>query len=82
MAKRVASWTCEALEKALLAADVPVLAVASPAEMLASAAVAQRGLRTQGSDGPLIRFPVRLKGMDGVHLSMQPRDWIADQIPQ
>lgn len=75
MASRVAAWNCADLKQALLAADVPVLVVESPAEMLESAAVAERGLRTEGSDGPLIRFPVRLSGMEAVQLSMQPREY-------
>ena len=74
MVRRVAGWNCSKLEQALLAADVPVLVVHSPAEVMDSAAIAERGLRTEGADGPLIRFPVRLAGMDAVHLSVLPRE--------
>jgi crotonobetainyl-CoA:carnitine CoA-transferase CaiB-like acyl-CoA transferase len=73
MARRVAAWNCAQLEQALLVADVPVLVVEAPADVLESAELAERGLRTEGADGPLIRFPVRLAGMDTVQLSVLPR---------
>lgn len=75
MAQRVAAWNCSELEEALLAADVPVLVVHSPIEVMESDAVAERNLRVAGFDGPLIRFPVQLSGMDAVELSKQPRNY-------
>lgn len=75
MKQRIASWEGAALETALKAADVPVLRVVPPNDVLAGAAAVERGLAAAGADGLLVRFPVRLKGMNDIEVPARPEDY-------
>lgn len=72
IATQTALWPCDELEHALQDADVPVVPVQSPDQVLASELLDERGLRTEGQHGPLVRFPVRLSGMDDAPLFPTP----------